>query len=180
MRRVSKAEWLQKALDLLAREGVEALRVERIARALGISKSGFYWHFKDREDLRSQIIDHWIHEYTEVVINNPEVQQGDPRSRLRNAMRMILEYDLTRYEVPIRSWADADPAIARLVQKAYRGRLVFIGGIFREMGFGEEETEMRSRLFVCYHTWERATFPKDSKKSLEKMIERRLDLLTLK
>ena len=76
MKRVSKAEWLQTALNLLDEEGVEAIRVERLARELGISKSGFYWHFKDRDDLRSQILDYWVHEFNEVVTANPTLQEG--------------------------------------------------------------------------------------------------------
>ena len=53
--RVSKAERLAAALVALEKGGVEAVRVERLARALGISKSGFYWRFKNRTDLLAQL-----------------------------------------------------------------------------------------------------------------------------
>ena len=180
MKRVSKAEWLQAALKLLKTEGVEAIRVERLARELGISKSGFYWHFKDRDDLRTQMIDYWVHEFNEVVTANPTLRNGDPRERLELTMLMILDHDLTRYEVPMRAWAEADPNIARRVARVYRKRLDFLRDIFRDLGFEGDELEMRARLLLCHGTWERAMFPKESKKSLRKLIKRRVDLLAKK
>jgi hypothetical protein len=43
IRGVSKAEWLQAAMEVLSQKGVDSLSVEGLARDLGISKSGFYW-----------------------------------------------------------------------------------------------------------------------------------------
>jgi AcrR family transcriptional regulator len=180
IKRISKAKWLQTALKLLEAEGVEAIRVERLARELGISKSGFYWHFKDRDDLRNQMVEYWAHEFTEVVTENPTLREGDPRKRLEQTMVMLLEHDLTRYEVPMRAWAEADPGIARRVRQVYRQRLDFLEEIFRDLGFGGDELEMRTRLFTCYHTWERPMFSKESKKSLRRLIKRRVALLTRK
>ena len=96
MKRISKDEWLQAALKILETEGVEAVRVERLARELAISKSGFYWHFKDRDDLRKQMVDYWAHEYTEVLSENPEMLKGTARERLERTMLMILDNDLAR------------------------------------------------------------------------------------
>ena len=180
MKRVSKAEWLQKALDLLEAEGVEAIRVERLARELGISKSGFYWHFKDREDLRAQMVGYWMHEFNEVLTANPTLREGTPRERLQRTMLMILENDLTRYELPMRAWAEADPGISRRVGQAYRKRLVFLREIFRDLGFEGDDLEVRARLFLCHGTWERVMFPKQSKRSLRKLIRTRVDLLSRK
>jgi AcrR family transcriptional regulator len=180
VKRVSKAEWLQTALKLLEAEGVEAIRVERLARELGISKSGFYWHFKDRDELREQMVEYWAHEFTEVVTANPLMREGAPRIRLEQTMLMILDHDLTRYEVPMRAWAEADPGIARRVHQVYRQRLDFLREIFRDLGFEGDELEMRARLFTCYHTWERPMFPKESKKSLRRLIGLRVALLARK
>ena len=50
-RGVSKAEWLETGLQALSEGGVAALTVEGLAKTLGIAKAGFYWHFKNRDDL---------------------------------------------------------------------------------------------------------------------------------
>lgn len=178
IKRVSKAEWLQASLKLLEDEGVEAVRVGRIARKLGIARSGFYWHFKSRDDLRNQILEYWAHEFTEVVTDNPSLRELDPRERLEQMMVMILEHELARYEVEMRSWAKSDPGIARRVRQVYRMRLDYLRETFREMGFEGEDLEMRTRMFVCYHMWESSMFDKESKKSLRKLIRSRVALLT--
>lgn len=180
MKRVSKAEWLEAALTLLKKEGAEAIYVERLARELGISKSGFYWHFKDRNDLQSQMFDYWVQEFSDVVTANPKILAGPPRSRLKQAMEIFIDQDLTLYEAAIHNWAETNPDIAKRVRKVHQQRIGFLRKIFSELGFTGDDLEMRTRLFFCYHTWERSMFPKDSKKSLRKLIPKRLALLTKK
>ena len=63
-KRVTKAEWQELALKVLASEGVQGVRVERLARDLGIAKAGFYWHFRDRRDLLQSILAYWANEFT--------------------------------------------------------------------------------------------------------------------
>lgn len=177
MRRASKADWLQTALTILSEEGVEGLRVEHIARRLGISKSGFYWHFKDREDLRNQIIEYWAHEYTEVVTSNPIFQEGTPRQRLRRIMEMIVDAELTRYDLEMKTWGRTDPKIARRVRQVFRFRLDFSRQIFHAMGFRGQELEVRTRMFIGYHSWERLTFDNESKTTLKSWIPAKMKLL---
>ncbi|MBR9990945.1 MAG: helix-turn-helix transcriptional regulator, partial [Gemmatimonadetes bacterium] len=43
-----REEWLSAAAQAMSDGGVEAVRVEAIARDLSITKGSFYWHFKDR------------------------------------------------------------------------------------------------------------------------------------
>ena len=74
VKKARKSDWIEAALLLLQREGVEAVRVEALARRLRVSKSGFYWHFKDRRDLLTQLVDYWAHEYTGVAADNQELQ----------------------------------------------------------------------------------------------------------
>ena len=70
--------------------------------------------------------------------------------------------------------------MARVVNEVYAMRREFVGGAFAELGFTGEELEMRTRLFVVYHSWERTAFPKDSKKKLRSLVDRRLRFLLRK
>ena len=179
-RRVSKHEWLEKGLELLEGEGIAAVRIDRLARELKTSRSGFYWHFKDRAELCEAMLDYWAHEFTEIITNNPELAKGPPKERLRKMMEMIFDLDLTRFDVSMRAWADADAAVAKQVRRVYDIRYQFIRDIFAELGFSGTELEMRARLCVCYHSWELPMFTQVSKKSLRELIPRRLALLTRK
>ena len=179
-RGVSKAQWLDAGVEALARAGVSGLSIEGLARDLGIAKAGFYWHFEDREDLLRQLLDHWAHELTEVISENPQVQNLEPKKRLRVVAEMILDHDLARYEIPIRQWALTDSRAARAVRRVNRIRLDFLRAAFEELGFKGDEAEMRAMLFVCYHTWESPMFPEIPKKRRRALINRRIRLLTSK
>ena len=178
MKRTSKDEWLRVALETLDEEGVEALRVDRLAKKLGVSRSSFYWYFKDRNDLRDQLIDLWEYESTSIGTSNPRLHKLPPKECLEEMMYMILEKDLGRYDAAMIHWAKVDARIATRVTKVYRLRMKFIGEMFSNLGFEGVDLEMRTRLFVCYHSSERTMFWKESKKSLKALIQKRVELLT--
>jgi AcrR family transcriptional regulator len=156
--RVSKDQWLHVALKELEFGGVEAVRVDVLAKRLSVSRSGFYWHFRNREDLWLQLLEYWQHEFTEVVTSNESLIRAEPKQRLKLIIAMIEEYDLGRYDISFRAWARHDEMAAAVVREVTNARLEFMRVLFRELGFKGDELEMRARLFVCYHTWEKSTF----------------------
>lgn len=179
-RRVSKAEWLATGLDALEEGGVDAVRVERLAKQLGISRSGFYWHFKDRKDLHRDILAYWRNEFTDVVIRNVGAMGGSPEDRLVALTEMIAKYKLTRHELAIREWAKHDPEARAAVAEVNKVRLDFVRSLFSEMGFKDDELEMRTMLFVCYQSWEAPMFFDMPASKLNKLRKFRLRLLTRK
>jgi AcrR family transcriptional regulator len=174
----SRADWLQAGLDCLAKGSVESVTIEKLSRTLGISKSGFYWHFRDREDLLTQMLDHWAHELTEVVTENSELLDMAPKLRLITTAEMILAYDLAGLDTAVRQWALDDKLAARAVRKVNRSRLGFARKALSELGFEGDELDMRAMLFVGYHSWEGATFREISRTRRHELIERRVALLT--
>jgi AcrR family transcriptional regulator len=179
-RGVSKAEWLEVGLQALKGGGVAALSIEALAKSLGIAKAGFYWHFRNRDELLRQLLDHWTHDITEVVTSNPELLALKPKKQLIMAAEMILDYDLTRYEIAIRQWALQDAEAARAVRKANRLRLEFARNALSELGFKGDDLEVRAMLFVCYHSWESPMFREISRKRRRELITKRIELLTSK
>jgi AcrR family transcriptional regulator len=169
-RGVSKGEWLQAAAEALARGSVADISVGQLARDLGISKSGFYWHFKSRDDLLSELLDFWFHEVTEIITENEEVLTLKPAERLTRTAEMILDYDLVRYEMGIRQWALADKTAAKAVRAVNRKRMGFVRQAFEELGMEDDDADMRAMLFVCYQTWESSTFSEISRKRRRQLI----------
>ena len=176
--RVSKSEWLEAALEVLEHEGVDAVRVQRLARKLQISKSGFYWHFKDRKDLLTQLLDYWTHEYTEVLSENELLLSLEPREQLSQIARLVDLHNLEKYDVVIHAWAKTDPLAKAAADKVMKIRLDFLRRVFRELGFDREQVEMRAVLFVVYHSWERTTFTGMSDRKRASLRKLRLELLT--
>jgi AcrR family transcriptional regulator len=175
---VSRSEWLQAAAEVLESHSIVEVRIEALARALNISKSGFYWHFKNRNELLDQLLDFWIHEVTEVITENPKVAKLDPLNRLCRTAEIILDYDLVRYELGIRQWALTDKKVAAAVASVNKKRLEFISGALQELGFTGEDLEMRTLLFACYHSCESLMFREISSEHRRRLIEKRVGLIT--
>ena len=177
-RGVSKREWLETGLESLSKNGIAGCKVESLARALGIARAGFYWHFKSRDEMLRQLLDYWVHELTEVVTANEDVLALEPKKRLTKTAEMVLENDLGRYDMAIRQWALTDAGAARAAKKVNRLRLGFLRDAFRELGFTGDDLEMRTMLFLCYHTWESSMFREISRKRRRELIAKRIELLT--
>ncbi|RLA39599.1 MAG: hypothetical protein DRR06_18855 [Gammaproteobacteria bacterium] len=107
LKRVTHDQWLSKALELFASTGESGLRVEQLARSLGVSKSGFYFHFKDREDFLQQLLNYWAHEYTEVITRNPLLLMTPLRERLLMISTLIFEQNLAEFDAAMRRCGDA-------------------------------------------------------------------------
>lgn len=176
-RRVRRQDWLEAGLEALAAEGPEALRIDRLAKTLGVARSGYYWHFASRDEFVEALLRFWVHEYTEVVTGNRELLKTDPRDRLRRTAEMVDRYDLARWDLPLRTWALGEPRAARAMKEVTRLRLDFVRRALGELGFGGEDLEMRAHLFVGYHSWERATFRELSAARRAQLRSVRLDLL---
>jgi hypothetical protein len=80
----------------------------------------------------------------------------------------------------MRAWAERDAMAAEAVAKVYQMRLGYIREAFSELGFKGAELEMRTRLYVCYHSWEAAMFGNDSEPKLGRLQKLRIKLLTRK
>lgn len=175
--RVKKSDWLEKALEVLESDRTDEVKIERLGRELRVSRSGFYWHFENRQDLIRAMIEYWGEEFTSVVTSNSKIINSAPRERLYRTMKMILEHDLARFDLPMRASAEKDPVAMDLVNRVYQMRLDFIRSTFSEMGFEGKDLEMRTHLFVCYHSWERTMFGKLSKSKRSKWLKMRCELL---
>lgn len=175
---VSKDEWLAAALDVLGEGSISDIKIERLAKTLGINKSGFYWHFKNRAELLRQLLAYWTHELTEVITSNPEFAELEPRDRLCRTAELIIDFDLTRYEVSIRQWAMTDDIAGQAVNNVNKFRLDFVSQALAELGLEGDDLEMRAMLFVCYHTWERSMFLDITENRRRELIQKRIDLLT--
>lgn len=60
-----RAQWVAAGLESLRQGGVGAVRVERLAARLGITKGSFYWHFRNRGDLLDALLEYWAREMTD-------------------------------------------------------------------------------------------------------------------
>ena len=157
--RLDREEWLARALEVLGKQGTGELTVESLARHLGVTKGSFYWHFKDRADFFRQLIEYWDKQFTQTVIAKISTQDSPPEERLLELMRLVHSKRLDRFEMPVRAWAQQNPALAPLVRSVDKHRIDFVCSLFMEMGFDKDEAEMRTRVFLTYMITQRQLLP---------------------
>jgi len=168
--RVSKDQWLQAALDSLLETGVNGIAVERLARKLGTSKSGFYWHFKNRNDLLDHILNYWEAEFTNTVINNISHLDESAEKKLQITSEMIMQHQLGKYDMAFRTWGNEDNEVRNKIKKIDRKRLKYICRLFSDLGFRGEEPENRASLFILYHAYLDSMFLDDSTEKRRKKV----------
>ena len=110
--RTPRGRWIEEGLRALAARGPDAVRVEALAQALGVTKGGFYGHFADRNALLEEMLDAWERMSTDEVVERVERQGGDVRARLRLAGALTFSSELLPIDLAIRDWSRRDQAVA--------------------------------------------------------------------
>jgi AcrR family transcriptional regulator len=146
---LGRRDWVRAALKALAAGGVQKVQVEPLARALGVTKGSFYWHYTDRRALLAALLEDWEQAATLSVIDRVEEHSGTPDERLWRLTEIAIRERYAAGELAIRAWADTDESAAEAVRRVDGKRLAYLQGLFREMGFDEETAAARSRLVYC-------------------------------
>jgi AcrR family transcriptional regulator len=155
--RTPRERWVEEALRALAEGGPEAVRVEPLAKALGVTKGGFYWHFDGRRALLEALLDAWERALIDEVIATVDAAGGDARARLARLFALAGEMrgDLLRTELAIRDWARRDEGVAARLRRVDNRRMEYMRTLFGELCDDEEDVEARCllvmSLFVANH-----------------------------
>ena len=144
--RTPRARWIKEALQALAAGGPGAVRIEPLAKTLGVTRGGFYWHFEDRGALLSETLDTWERVATDGVIERVERRGGDARARLRRAGALTFSDDLLPVDLAVRAWSRHDPAVAERLRRVDNRRMDYLRQLFGTFCSGEAEIEARSTL----------------------------------
>ncbi|HEY2239319.1 MAG TPA: helix-turn-helix domain-containing protein, partial [Streptosporangiaceae bacterium] len=92
--RTPASAWVEAGLEALGAGGPEAVRVDPLARALGVTRGSFYWHFADRDALLTELLNAWERAATDDVLERVERHGGDARARLRRAGALTFSDEL--------------------------------------------------------------------------------------
>lgn len=147
-KRLGKDAWVVAGLKALADQGIEAVRVERLAEALGVTKGSFYWHFTDRQALLTAVLDVWKARATADIIAQVEAEGDDPRARMHALMMIVFTSD-GRLDRQVRAWAANDEMAAAALKEIDGARTRYLEGLFTGIGFDRAAARARARF--AYH-----------------------------
>src|SRR5260370_35832711 len=142
--RTPRSRWIEEGLRALAAGGPDAVRVEVLAQALGVTKGGFYGHFGDRNALLDEMLDSWERMSIDEVLDRGERHGGDVRAKLRLAGALPFSSQLLPIDLAIRDWARRDQAVAERLRRGDNRRIDYprlpFGSIFADQGRAASRT----------------------------------------
>lgn len=150
--RTPRTRWIEEGLRALGIGGPDAVRIEALAHALGVTKGGFYWHFDGRPALLEELLNTWERLVVDEVIERVEGEGGDARAKLRRLSAIAgSSGDLLKIELAIRDWARRDKAVAKRLKRVDNRRMEYMRSLFGAFCPDEEEVEVRCMVF--YSLW---------------------------
>lgn len=176
--RTTRREWIDQALTALAAGGPEAIRVEVLARELGVTKGGFYWQFEGRAALLAAMLDTWEQSVVDQVIEQVDRGGGDARARLARLFALAgSSRELPRIELAIRNWARNDAEVAERLRRVDNRRMSYLRSLFRQFVGDEDEVEARCFLVFTVFVGSRFLVADHAGRSRSEVHEAALDLL---
>ncbi len=149
---LTPTDWVQAATAMLVDQGVDAVRVDVLARHLGVTRGSFYWHFKDRDHLLRALLQAWREQTTEILTRSLQGASADAMAQLRDVLslphRGRSAQRAARIELAIRAWARRDALARQFVDESDASRIAYIAQIFSSLGFAAGEA--RHRAVMAY------------------------------
>ncbi|WP_029584685.1 TetR/AcrR family transcriptional regulator [Bradyrhizobium sp. URHD0069] len=142
---LSAKDWLHQGLKTLAESGFTALKAEPLAKAMGVSRGSFYWHFADIGAFHAAILEHWREVAAEQIIANLEAASDHGNPLLPLLLRQAFGSNLA-LEKAVRIWATLDPLARAAVQAIDRRRLDYVEHLLRASGLSPNVARARAQI----------------------------------
>ncbi|MGR3614956.1 MAG: TetR/AcrR family transcriptional regulator [Paracoccaceae bacterium] len=148
--RGSEQIWLSAAYDVLTESGVEAVKVMPLAKRVGLSRTSFYWHFRDREALLEAMIRHWEDKNTGNLVARTHAPAGTICAAVFNLYDCWVDDALfdARLDLAIRNWARNDPALQSRLDRADTARTTALAEMFTRFGFDPSDADIRAMTAI--------------------------------
>jgi AcrR family transcriptional regulator len=169
---LDRQRWIDEARDVLAAEGIAEIKIDALARRLGVTRGSFYWHFDGRDDLLAALLDDWRERAVAPFLGVVEESEGRPAPQ-RMAAIFEVWFDAARFdahlESAMRDWARISTEVDDAVRTVDAHRVACLRVLFTALGHSSAEAEVRARITyfhqVGYYAL-RIAEPEDLRRSL--------------
>lgn len=141
---LSAKDWLDAGLKALAAGGFTTLKAEPLAKAMGVSRGSFYWHFADLNAYHTAVLAHWREVAAERIIADLETAPAG-ESPLRRLLRRTFSGRLA-LEKAVRSWATSGAQARAAVQAIDQRRLEYVGMLLQKAGLPAGIAQARAQI----------------------------------
>ncbi len=139
--------WLDAAYHALIEGGIDAVKVQPLAKGLNLSRTSFYWFFKDREALLEALLARWRDKNTGGILRQTEAYAESITEAMLNVFDCWHDADLfdSQFEFAVRSWALQSPETLAEVREADRARLAALTAMLVRFGHDPGAADVAAR-----------------------------------
>ena len=145
---LTREDWIATARAALIKSGIGAVRIVPLAKALGVTRGGFYWHFKGRRDLLDALLDDWEHTNTAPFERIVQQDRRDGHAEFQALVDLwVAEKEYSpAWDSALRNWAALSKQAAAVVKRVDEHRIALIREIFLHLGYSDPEALVRARI----------------------------------
>lgn len=146
--KATRADWLNAARDVLVSEGMGEVKVLALSRRLGVSRSSFYWYFKNRQDLLDDLLSGWEARNTRTILERCAAPARTITGAVCNFFTCFIDPKLfdRGLDFAVREWARRDPSVRRRIDAADRARIEAVTSMFARHGYDPSDADTRARI----------------------------------
>lgn len=146
-KQLQRFDWLLKALEIFIEEGIDAVRITRLAEELKVSRGSFYWHFSNREDLIEALVDYWEKRNTNAIVDSVSTAESLSEGIFR-FFETCLNTQLfdPRLDLAIREWARRSEDIRQQLDSADQIRVQALTDFYQRFDYSMPEAFIRARV----------------------------------
>ncbi|HKV19657.1 MAG TPA: TetR/AcrR family transcriptional regulator [Mycobacterium sp.] len=142
--RLTVDDWVAAGYELLAEDGIAALKIDRLCSRLKVTKGSFYWHFTDIAGYRATLVQAWGELRDEDRRHFADMPDVAPRERLSHMMSVLAGARHWTLERAMREWARTDDGVAASVRAADQRVVEAVRQAFIDYGFDAEDADLRA------------------------------------
>ncbi len=146
--KATRDDWLDLALSVLAAEGVARVTVLNLSERLGVSRSSFYWYFKNRDELLDALLDRWDRLNTRSIVDEADRPAETVNEAVCNVFRCWVNPAIfsPRLDFAVREWARRSSTVRKALDRADRVRTQALNSLFVRFGYDDEDALVRARV----------------------------------
>ena len=146
--KATREDWLRVAFGVLASDGVAAVTVLHLSERLSVSRSSFYWYFRNRDDLLDELLQRWESLNTRSIVRQSEAPAGSINEAVCNVFRCWIDPKLfsPRLDFAVREWARRSQKVRVLLDRSDGERTAAIQAMFERHGYPFEDALVRARV----------------------------------
>jgi AcrR family transcriptional regulator len=146
--KATRDDWLDLALSALAVEGVDHVTVLALSERLGVSRSSFYWYFKNRDELLDALLDRWDRLNTHSIVIQAEAPAASVNEAVCNVFRCWVNPAIfsPRLDFAVREWARRSAHVRKALDRSDRVRTEALKALFVRFGYEDRDAFVRARV----------------------------------